>query len=324
VSTRSAVRSGGSAAPLRALSRRGFLTGAAATAVAATLAACGGRSSPVSSSAGSAGSSGGSLTIGAIPDQDPEVLQRLYGTVADSMTKALGLPVAYRPVTDYGAAVSLFRTGDLDLVWFGGLTGVQARLQTPGAQVIAQRDIDEAFHAVFVVNRSTGLAAADDLTALAGLRFTYGSQTSTSGFLMPAYFLSQQGVDPRGFPGGPGFSGSHDATLQLVASGTYQAGVLNEQVWTSRSQAGTVDPSVQLFHRTPAFHDYHWVLGPGAVDRLGEQLPSRLRDHFLGLSVDDPADAQVLDLFGAQRFIATNGSNYDQIEQVARQLGLIS
>ena len=347
MTTSDAVRSGGPAAAphtstaptarhdrpaARPLTRRGLLTGATATAAALALAACGGRTSPVSagrparSPGAAAGSSaaGGTLRIGAIPDQDPEVLQRLYGTVADSMTKGTGLQVTYVPVTDYAAAVSLFRTGDLDLVWFGGLTGVQARLQTPGARVIAQRDIDAGFHSVFLVNTSTGLAAAEDLGKLAGLRFTYGSQTSTSGFLMPAYFLHQQGVDPEGFPGGPGFSGSHDATLQLVASGSYQAGVLNEQVWSSRSQAGTVDPAVQLYQRTPAFHDYHWVLGPEAVDRLGEDLPRRLERYFLGLSVDDPAGKAVLDLFGARSFIATKDSNYDQIEAIGEQLGLIS
>ena len=322
--TRRAVRSGGPAEPNRSTRRR-FLAATATSAVLAGLAACSDRTSPVDSAAPrSTGGSGGSLTIGAVPDQDPEVLQRLHGTLADSMARATGLAVAYRPVTDYGAAVSLFRTGDLDVVWFGGLTGVQARLQTPGARVIAQRDIDENFHSIFVVNTGTGLAASEDLTPLAGLRFTYGSQTSTSGALMPAYFLSEQGLDPRGFPGGPGYSGSHDATLQLVASGSYQAGVLNEQVWTSRSQAGEVDPAVQLYARTPAYHDYHWVLGPQAVARLGEELPQQLTDYFLGLSVDDPDDEAVLDLFGAQRFTATEESDYDQIEQIGEQLGLIT
>ncbi|WP_222193270.1 putative selenate ABC transporter substrate-binding protein [Modestobacter italicus] len=320
MSSRRAVRSGGSAQQSQFLSRRGFLAGTAATAAAAVLAACG-RTSPVSSSGGPAGSSSGSLTIGAIPDQDPEVLQRLYGTVADSMSAALDLDVRYTPVTDYGAAVSLFRTGDLDLVWFGGLTGVQARLQTPGAQPIAQRDIDESFTSVFIVNADTGLTPADDLTPLAGLRFTYGSETSTSGRLMPAYFLTQQGVDPQGFPGGPGFSGSHDATISLVASGSYQAGVLNEQVWASRTEDGTVDPSTVLqYARTPEYHDYHWLLGPQAVERLGDDLPDRLLDHLTGLRAGD----EVLELFGAGAFIPTEASNYDQIEAVGRDLGLIS
>uniref|UniRef100_UPI0012953F6A putative selenate ABC transporter substrate-binding protein n=1 Tax=Modestobacter roseus TaxID=1181884 RepID=UPI0012953F6A len=241
-----------------------------------------------------------------------------------AMSDGLDLDVTYQPVTDYGAAVSLFRTGDLDLVWFGGLTGVQARLQTPGAEPIAQRDIDESFHSVFVVNAATGLTPADDLTPLADLRFTYGSETSTSGRLMPAFFLAEQGVDPQGFPGGPGFSGSHDATIELVASGSYQAGVLNEQVWNSRTDEGAVDPAVVQYARTPAYHDYHWLLGPQAVERIGDDLPGRLTDWFTGLSPDDPADAEVLELFGAGSFIPTEASNYTQIEEIGRELGLIS
>ncbi|QXG75529.1 putative selenate ABC transporter substrate-binding protein [Modestobacter sp. L9-4] len=315
MSTRRTVRSGGRVEAL--LSRREFLAGTAATAAAAALAACG-RTSPVS--AAPAPSGRGALRIGAIPDQDPEVLQRLYGTVADSMSAALGLDVSYSPVTDYGAAVSLFRTGDLDLVWFGGLTGVQARLQTPGAQPVAQRDIDEDFHSVFVVNTATGLAPADDLAPLAPLRFTYGSETSTSGRLMPAYFLQQAGVDPQGFPGGPGFSGSHDATLALVAAGTYQAGVLNEQVWESRTAAGTVDPAVVQYARTPAFHDYHWLLGPQAPQRLGADLGDRVRQYLTGLPAGDP----VLELFGAGSFVPAAVADYDQIEEIGRSLGLVS
>ncbi len=317
-----AVRSGGPAAAPLLPPRRRLLAAAGSSALLAGLAACGERTSPVSAASPDA-TGGGQLTVGAIPDQDPEVLQRLYGALADSMAEATGLDVSYRPVTDYAAAVSLFRTGDLDLVWFGGLTGVQARRQTPGAVVLAQRDIDTAFRSVFVVNTATGLAPSEDLTALAGLRFTYGSQTSTSGFLMPAHFLTEQGVDPRGFPGGPGFSGSHDATLQLVASGSYEAGALNEQVWTARSEEGAVDPAVEVYARTPPYHDYHWLLGPRAVERLGEDLPDRLTGYLLGLSADDPADAQVLDLFGAGAFVPAQASDHAEIEEIGEQLGLL-
>ena len=318
MSTAPAARSGGPANEtlplLPRISRRALLAGTGA-ALAAAVAGCRSTSSAAPDRAAP-------LRIGAIPDQDPELLQRLHATVADSLASALGIAVEYRPVTDYAAAVSLFRTGDLDLVWFGGLTGVQARLQTPGAVPVAQRDIDADFHSVFVVHTSTGLTPADDLRPLAGLRFTYGSQTSTSGRLMPAYFLRQAGVDPEGFPGGPGFSGSHDATLALVASGTYQAGAVNEQVWLARTAAGEVDPAVVAYARTPGYHDYHWLLGPQAAERLGG--PDRLVAYFTGLSPDRPADATVLHLFGAGAFIPTEVANYRQIEEIGRDLGLIS
>ena len=316
--SRRAARSGGPGAQTLTtpLSRRTLLAGAG-VALAAAVSGCG-RSSPL---ADTAQQPTAPLRIGAIPYQDPEVLQRLYGTVADAVSAALVTEVEYTPVTDYAAAVSLFRTGDLDLVWFGGLTGVQARLQAPGAQPIAQRDIDESFHSVFVVDAATGLAASDDLRPLAGLRFTYGSETSTSGRLMPAYFLQQAGVDPQGFPGGPGFSGSHDATIALVASGTYQAGVLNEQVWASRSAEGSVDPAVVQYARTPGYHDYHWLLGPQAAERTGvPDLRDRLRDFFTGL----PADSPVLELFEAGAFVPARASDHDRIEQIGRDLGLIS
>ncbi|WP_100499093.1 putative selenate ABC transporter substrate-binding protein [Geodermatophilus chilensis] len=310
MSSRRVARSGGPDALLPPLSRRALLAGAGA-ALAAAVTGCG----------RSAASSPAALHVGAVPDQDPDVLQRLHGTVADAVSGALDLEVEYTPVTDYAAAVSLFRTGDLDLVWFGGLTGVQARLQTPGAEPVAQRDIDRAFTSVFVVNTGTGLAPSDDLTALAPLRFTYGSETSTSGRLMPAWFLREAGVDPQGFPGGPGFSGSHDATLALVASGSYQAGVLNSQVWRSRTEEGAVDPAVVRYAESPPYADYHWLLGPQAAARTGvPDLRDRLADFFTGLPPGDP----VLELFGASAFVPARASDHDRIEEIGRDLGLVS
>ncbi|MEZ4769422.1 MAG: putative selenate ABC transporter substrate-binding protein [Caldilineales bacterium] len=267
------------------------------------------------------------FVIGAIPDQDPEKLQRQFGLLSDYLSAELGVPVEYKPVTDYTAAVSAFRSGDLDMVWFGGLTGVQARLQVPGAQALVQRDIDETFHSVFIANADSGLQPIDDISGLAELKghtFTFGSDSSTSGRLMPQYFLSQAGVTLDDFTGEAGFSGSHDKTIQLVEAGTYEAGALNEQVWESRVASNEVDLSkVVVLWRTPSYHDYHWVLNPEATTRFGADFPARVTDAFLALDPANADDAQILDLFGAQKFIATNNDNYAQIEAVGREIGKI-
>ena len=164
------------------------------------------------------GSSNGSTTqikpliTGAIPDQDPQKLQRQYTKLAAYLQKELGVPVEYKPVTDYAAAVTAFKVGDLDLVWFGGLTGVQARLQVPGAEAIAQRDVDAKFHSVFITNKQSGLKPFKDIAdvkQLKGHTFTFGSESSTSGRLMPQYFLQQAGVKLTDFKGEVGFSGDH-------------------------------------------------------------------------------------------------------------------
>lgn len=268
------------------------------------------------------------LRIGAIPDQNPEKLNRLYGQVAAELGRQLGVKVQYVPVTDYAAAVSAFRTGSLDLVWFGGLTGVQARLQKPGAQVLAQRDIDASFHSVFIANTRSGLQpiqSQKQLTVLEGKRFTFGSESSTSGRLMPQYFLSQAGVQLKDFAGGaPGFSGSHDATIALVQSGTYDAGVVNEQVWKASLRSGKANRSkVFALWRTPGYPDYHWIGQPDLDRRFGAGFTARLRGAILSWRPSNPQQKQILELFGAQQFTGAKAGDYQRIEQVGRQIGKI-
>ncbi|MBF2079244.1 MAG: putative selenate ABC transporter substrate-binding protein [Synechococcales cyanobacterium T60_A2020_003] len=267
------------------------------------------------------------FVTGAIPDQDPEKLQRLYSKLADYLESELGVPVDYKPVTDYAAAVTAFKVGDLDMVWFGGLTGVQARLQVPGAEAIAQRDIDANFHSVFIANTASGIQPITDineLTTLKGHTFTFGSESSTSGRLMPQYFLDEAGVRLEDFKGDVGFSQSHDATLELVQAGTYDAGVMNEQVWNSRVEDGTVDPSnVQVIWRTPAYFDYHWVINPAVKERYGEDFVERVQAALMALDPNNPDEAEILELFGAEKFISTENANYEQIEAVGREIGKI-
>ena len=268
------------------------------------------------------------LQIGAIPDQNPEKLNRLYGTLSEELSEKLDVPVRYGPVSNYAAAVSAFRTGSLDLVWFGGLTGVQARLQTPGARVLAQRDIDAEFTSVFIANGASGLrpfTSADQLVELKGRRLAFGSESSTSGRLMPQFCMGENGVKPEDLAGGgPGFSGSHDATIAVVQSGAYEVGALNEQVWRSNVADGRVDPDkVSMIWRTPPYVDYHWVVRPGLDDRFGAGFTNKLQTALLDLSTENENGAAILELFGAERFIPAKDEDYVMIETVGRQLGKI-
>jgi len=267
------------------------------------------------------------LVTGAIPDQDPEKLQRQYSKLVAYLQKELGIPVVYKPVTDYTATVTAFKVGDLDLVWFGGLTGVQARLQVPGAEAIAQRDADENFHSVFIANKNTGLTPfkdAAELKQLKGRTFTFGSESSTSGRLMPQYFMQQAGVKLSDFKGTPGFSGDHDKTIKLVESGTYQVGAVNEKVWLKRVASKEVDLSkVDVIWRSPAYYDYHWVINPEVEKRYGKGFVKKVQNAFLKLDPKVPEQKEILDLLQANQFIPTQNSNYAKIEAVGREIGKI-
>jgi len=299
------------------MTRRAFLAGSAGVL---TLAACG-TSSDTDATV---------LNVSAIPDQDQEKLNRLYGAVADRFADATGLETRYRNVVDYRAVVRAFEVGDVAVAWMGGLTGVQARNRVDGATAIAQRDIDADFHSVFIATRDSGLRPFDDISGvrqLAGHTFTFGSETSTSGRLMPQYFMDEGGLAVSELRGKPGFSGSHDATIEAVASHSFDAGVLNEQVWEARKATVEADEvnldDVVLLWRTPGYADYHWLARPDLDSVAGAGTTQAITDLLLGLDTANPQDAEILELFGATRFITTENSNYDQIEAVAREQGLL-
>ncbi|MEL6983552.1 MAG: putative selenate ABC transporter substrate-binding protein, partial [Actinomycetota bacterium] len=286
---------------------RTLITGLIALTLIA--ASCGGDDSDDTATAGDDASSSEVLRIGAIPDQEPERLQRTYGLLSDYLSESLGVTVEYIPVTDYQGAVSAFRVGDLDLAWFGALTGVQARLEVDGAQAVAQRDIDTEFTSVFIARTDAGIEPFDDVDGLAvaaGRTLTFGSESSTSGRLMPQSFLNQAGVDLDDLSGAPGFSGSHDATIEVVTAGTFEIGALSSEVWDARVAEGVVDTDtvIEIF-RTPAYVNYHWVSQPALGDRFGAGFDAEVLAALMALAPDDPEQAEILELFGAESFIPT-------------------
>lgn len=267
------------------------------------------------------------LVTGAIPDQDPQKLQRQYSKLGAYLEKELGVPVEYRPVVDYTAAVTGFKVGDLDLVWFGGLTGVQARLQVKGAEAIAQRDVDAKFHSVFIASKNSSLKQIKnnaDFQQLKGHTFTFGSESSTSGRLMPQYFLQQAGIKLNDFKGEVGFSGDHDKTIKLVEAGSYDVGAVNEKIWLKRVAAKEVDLNkVTVIWRSPAYYDYHWLVNPQVKQRYGKDFVNRVQNALLKLDPSIPEQKEILDLLDANKFIASQNSNYAQIEKVGREIGKI-
>lgn len=126
---------------------------------------------------------------------------------------------------------------------------------------------------------------------------------------MPQFFLGEAGLDQGELKGSPGFSGSHDATIEAVATGSFEVGAVNEQVWTRTVDAGEVDLSgVVLLWRTPGYADYHWLARPDLDEVFGAGTLEAITEMLLGLDAADPADAEILELFGAKEFIPTENT----------------
>ena len=259
----------------------------------------------------------GTLRVSAIPDEAPTELQRKFAPLGRYLEKETGMKVSFVPVSDYAAVVESLATSKLDLVWLGGFTYVQAKEMTKGTAIpIVQRAEDEKFLSRFI----TANPAIKTLADLKGKTFAFGSPSSTSGHLMPRYFMIKAGINPDKDLKNIAFSGAHDATVAFVASGKADAGVLNASVWDKLVEDKKVDLSkVNVFATTPPYYDYNWTVR-GSLDKA---LVKKLTDAFLKLNPSNAEHKEIMSLQRASKFIPTKSENYDGIEQAGKSAGLL-
>ena len=261
------------------------------------------------------------LTFTAIPDQDESRLQQRFAKVSEYLQDELGIPVRYVPVKSYAAAVMAFRNNQVQLAWFGGLSGVRARIAVPGSQAIAQGDEDRLFRTYFIANTATGLQPTQDFPKdIEGRNFTFGSKGSTSGRLMPEHFIRQAyRRSPDDVFNRVGFSGDHSRTIALVQAGAYEVGAVNFKVWESELALGKIDPDkVRIIWATPPYADYQWTIRGDADARFGDGFTEKVQRVLLDLD-----DQDVLAAFPRSRFIPATNDDYQQILDVGRAVGLI-
>jgi len=257
------------------------------------------------------------LRVSAIPDESPTELLRKFKPLGAYFEKEVGMKVAWTPVNDYPAVVEGLAARKIDLAWLGGFTFVQVRHRTGNAIPIVQRAEDEKFISRYIVPAGSPARTLQDLK---GKTFAFGSPSSTSGHLMPRFFLLKEGINPDKDFSRIAFSGAHDATVAFVASGRAEAGVLNASVYDKLIEKGDANAkAVRVIATTPPYYDYNWTVR-GDLDPA---LVKKLTAAFLKLDPANPAHKEIMDLQRASKFIPTKPENYKGIEEAARAAGLL-
>ena len=253
-----------------------------------------------------------------IPEEAATEQLRKFGPLVKYLERQLGMKVEFTPVNDYPAAVEALVNQQVELVWFGGFTHVQAQLRSGGKIIpIAQREEDAQFHSVFITRTDSGIQQLSDLK---GKTFSFGSQSSTSGHLMPRSFLLAAGIEPERDFKRIAYSGAHDATIASVVSGKVDAAALDITVWRKFVDEKKVDTrEVVVFYTTPPFYNYNWSVHADLPAALRERVTQALLD----LSMDTPEGKEILTLNRATRYIPTKAENYQSLEAAGRSAGLI-
>lgn len=260
------------------------------------------------------------FTFTAIPDEDESQLRTRFDKVADYLTEQLGVEVKYIPVKSYSAAVTAFRNNQVQLAWFGGLSGVQARRLVPGSEAIAQGFEDQFFKSYLIAHKSTEMAASTHFPLLNDYTFTFGSKDSTSGRLMPQYFIEKNTGKPiEQIFKRIGFSGDHSRTISQVEAGVYQVGAVNYKVWDTAVENGDVDTSkVKVIWESPTYPDYQWTVHSGVDETFGAGFKEKLTKTLIGMT-----DKGLLASFPRESFVPAKNSDYEPIERVAKTIGML-
>ena len=258
------------------------------------------------------------LRVTTIPEEAATEQVRKFGPIVRYLERTLGMKVEFIPVNDYPAAVEALVNRQIELVWFGGFTHVQAQIRSGGRVIpIAQREEDAQFRSVFIAQTGSGIRSLGDLK---GRQVSFGSQSSTSGHLMPRSFLLQAGVEPERDFKRIAYSGAHDATIASVVSGRVDAAALDITVWRRFVEQKKIDISrVDVFFTTPPFYNYNWSVHADMPVALRERITRAL----LALSMDTPEGKEILTLNRATRYIPTRAENYKGLETAGRSAGLI-
>jgi phosphonate transport system substrate-binding protein len=256
--------------------------------------------------------------VSTIPEEAATEQVRKFTPIANYLSKRLGMKVEFTPVSDYPAAVEALVNRKVDLVWLGGFTHVQAQIRSGGRIVpLAQREEDTRFQSVFIAKTDSGIRTLADLK---GRQISFGSQSSTSGHLMPRHFLLQAGLTPEKDFRRVAYSGAHDATIASVVSGKVDAAALDITVWRKFANENRVDTrAVNVFHTTPTFFNYNWSMHADAPADLRE----RVKQALLDLDPATPEGKEILQLNRATRYIPTAPENYKGLEAAGRSAGLI-
>ena len=258
------------------------------------------------------------LRVTTIPEEAATEQIRKFGPLTKYLERTVGTKVDFVPVNDYPAAVEALVNKQVELVWFGGFTYVQAQIRSGGKIIpIAQREEDTNFRSVFITQTNSGIKRLADLK---GKQVSFGSQSSTSGHLMPRSFLLEAGIDPDKDFKRVAYSGAHDATIASVVSGRVDAAALDITVWRKFVAENKVDTSkVDVFFTTPPYFNYNWSVHADMPAAQREKITAAL----LNLSMNNPEGNEILTLNRATKYIPTKPDNYKGLEAAGRSAGLI-
>ncbi|RZM74692.1 phosphonate ABC transporter substrate-binding protein [Leptolyngbya iicbica] len=246
------------------------------------------------------------IDFGIISTESQANLEELWEPFLAAMSEDMGRQINGFYATDYAGVIEAMGAGKIQLAWYGGKSYIEAAKRS-GAEAFAQTvasDGSKGYYAHLITNIENPIVGEIDVEAgngdqfvienSADLTFAFNDPNSTSGFLVPSYYVfAQNGVNPNEAFSELVFSGSHEATAQAVANNQVDVATNNSE---SMARLQETDPEafeqVQIIWTSP--------LIPSDPIAFKSDLPDCLKEEFKDFfhNFDDEAVLGPLDWAG--------------------------
>ena len=193
------------------------------------------------------------LNFGIISTESQANQKPIWEPFVAAMSEEVGIPVKAFYATQYAGVIEAMRFGQVDLAWFGGKSYIEAA-EIANAEVFAQTVADDGskgYYSHLIMNKDhPDLAKAKEmggdkyvLENASNLQFAFNDPNSTSGYLVPSYYVfAQNGVNPQEAFKRLIFAGNHEATALAIANNQVDVATNNNE---SLSRLEKTNPSAR-------------------------------------------------------------------------------
>lgn len=262
------------------------------------------------------------IDIGIVPDVDPDTAIEKNRPLANYLEEHIDVKINLRAASDYAGIVQSMASGQVHIAYFGGLSYILAHRRAEARPfVVGSKGDSTKWHSQFLAHPSVDVGNMDELKTNADeLTFAFGDPISTSGTLMPIWYMRKiHDFKPEEAFKKTMYTGAHDATAKAVANNSANAGSLNSRIYDRLVEDGTIVPDEDVIEiwRTPGFADYPWA----ASSDVDDDLYADLQDAFVKL--DDRNKTDILGSLSVDQFVEASHEDFVELESAALELGFI-
>lgn len=257
-----------------------------------------------------------SLDVAIIPSISPDKQQAQLQALSNYLEDTLGQSVNFQVQGDYDTVVDLLVEGKVDVAYLGPFTYIKARDRNSNIEpIVAPINLTTGrpwYNSLIVTKADSGI---NSLQGLRRKRFSFVSQSSTSGYLVPSIEFQKMGITPNSDFAEVQYSGSHDKSLALLQSNAVDAISIDSEVYKSAINSGEIVPE-----------DYSiiWTSDPIPTEPIAvsSQLPDSLVLELKKAFINAPEG--FLDISGAESagYTLVEDADYEPIRKVARTLSI--